>query len=191
MNNSALAILDNDELLHLTRWNLDKGQFGEALISIKHLLERDDKPIESFRLGAKIYAQLGLFDHAKKAFDYFLEQQPDALVERFQYGMVHYDSGDLKSAIELWSQVLETEPSYPPALFYRALALANQGNPDEANKHLDTLIKSAPTDNIYFDRARKLLKSIEMNRTTPTIATDDDKHHSLDKYTDDDDRTIN
>lgn len=191
MEHSALSILDNDELLHITRWQLDQGNFGDALVSVKHILERDDKPLESYRLGAKIYAQLGLFDHAKKAFKTFLDSSPDALTELFQYGMVHYDGGELDKAIDIWQGVLEKEPTYPPALFYTALGLANQNKAAEALQQLDILIKSAPSDNLYFERGRELIRSIEQNQPARTEQDEKSEKHKLEKYTSDDDRTIN
>lgn len=191
MEHSALSILDNDELLGITRWQLDQGQFGDALVSVKHILERDDKPLEGFRLGAKIYAQLGLFDHAKKAFKTFLDATPDALTEFFQYGMVHYDSGDLDKAIEIWQGILEKEPTYPPGLFYCALGLANKNDTTEALKLLDVLIKSAPSDNLYFERGRELIRSIEQNQPGKVESSEASEERKLEKYSNDDDRTIN
>jgi len=189
MENSNLSILDNEELLCLTRWQLDQGQFGEALISVKHAFQREEKSIECYRLGAKIYAQLGLHEHAKKAFESFLEHEPEAMVEEFQYGMVHYDSGDNEKALDIWSDILGKEATYPPALFYSALARANTNETARAIEHLNALIKSAPADNLYFERGRELIRAIEQNETG-TIGNEE-KKPSLEKYSTDDDRTIN
>jgi len=189
MENSNLDILDDEELLNLTRWQLDQGEFGNALISVKYALLRDSKSVECYRLGAKIYAQLGLLEHAKKAFESFLEHEPEALIEEFQYGMVHYDNGESEKAIEIWDEVLEKEATYPPALFYSALAQANTEQPALAIERLDTLIKSAPSDNLYYERGRELIQAIEQNQSTD-IKTQD-KAKTLDKYSADDKRTIN
>ena len=147
MDNNTLSVLDNDELLSITRWHLDQSQFGNALLYAKHLLVRKDVPVEAYRLAAKIYAQLGLFNQAKAAFKNFIDQSPDALTEVFQYGMVHFDSGDSDAAVKIWKDVLAKETTYPPALFYSALALANQDKASESLRHLDVLIKSAPSQN--------------------------------------------
>lgn len=186
----TLSILDKDELLSVTRWYLDQGQFGNALLYAKHLLSRGDAPIEAQRLAAKIYAQLGLFDHAKTAFKAFIEQSPDALTEIFQYGMVHYDSGNSEAAVTIWKDVLDKETTYPPALFYSALALANQDKANESLRYLDVLIKSAPSDNLYFERGRQLLKAIEQNKQSPVIEDTEDQR-KLEKYKNSDDRIIN
>lgn len=190
MDTNTLSILDNDELLTLTRWNLDQGHFGDALVNAKHLLACKDTPIEAYRLGAKIYAQLGLLTQAKNAFKTFIEHSPDALTEVFQYGMVHFDSGDSDNAVKIWKEVLDKETTYPPALFYSALALANQNKPNESLRHLDVLIKSAPADNLYFERGRQLIKAIEQNQKVP-INDDADEQRKLDKYKSSDDRMIN
>jgi tetratricopeptide (TPR) repeat protein len=105
--------------------------------------------------------------------------------------MVHYDSGDLDGAIKIWQDVLDKEPTYPPALFYRALGLANQNNTAEALQHLDVLIKSAPADNLYFERGRELIRSIEQNNPAKIEQDEEAKERKLEKYSNDDDRTIN
>ncbi|VAW67895.1 hypothetical protein MNBD_GAMMA08-1909 [hydrothermal vent metagenome] len=188
MDNSTLDILDNDELLSLTRWQLDQEQLGNALISVKHALKRDDCTIESHRLVAKIYAQLGLYEHAKKAFEHLLELEPDALTEKFQYGMVFYDNGDSDKAIDIWSSVLDSEATYPPALFYSALAKTSLNQQSNAIEHLNILIKSAPSDNLYFERGRELIRSIEENKATG--GKQDGKYIS-EKYATNNERTIN
>lgn len=190
MDNNALSILDNDELLSITRWNLDQSQFGNALLYAKHLLLREDVPVEAYRLAAKIYAQLGLFNQAKAAFKNFIDESPDALTEIFQYGMVHFDSGDNDAAVKIWKGVLDKETTYPPALFYSALALANQDKTHESLRHLDVLIKSAPSDNLYFERGRQLMRAIEQNQKAP-INDKSEEQHQLEKYKNTDDRIIN
>jgi tetratricopeptide (TPR) repeat protein len=191
MENSAFSILENEELLSLIRWQLDQGQFGNALVSVKPILQRSDKPLESYQLGAKIYAQLGLFEQAENAFKAFLDETPEALTEKFQYGKVHYDSGDIDKALELWNEVLEKEPTYPPALFYIALGYVNKNKLPDALKYLDVLIKSAPSDNLYFERGRDLIRSIEQNQAMTTHQEQESEEQNLDKYTSTDDRSIN
>jgi tetratricopeptide (TPR) repeat protein len=186
-----ISILDSEELIGITRWYLDQEQFGQALIHCKQAMTQDDAPMEAFRLGGKIYAQLGLFEHAKTAFKSFIDATPDALTEIFQYGMVHYDEGDNEAAINIWLDVLKQEPTYPPALFYSALALARTDKASEALKHLDVLIKSAPTDNLYFERGRELINTLEQNKSDSLQGEDPDEQRKLEKYKNEDDRTIN
>ncbi|MCW8928604.1 MAG: tetratricopeptide repeat protein [Gammaproteobacteria bacterium] len=190
MDTASLEILDIDELLSLTRWSLDQGNFDQALIYNKHAMERENAEAEVYKLGGKIYAQLGLFEHAKKSFKIFLDTTSEALTETFQYGMVHYDNNEIKEAISIWTEILQKEEKYPPALFYLALALANNGQTDDAIHHLNQLISSIAIDNMYFERGRELLRAIEQNKPSPLNDSDSDENWDLAKYSNDK-KTIN
>jgi tetratricopeptide (TPR) repeat protein len=152
---------ESDELLALARVALDKDDIEGALYKLKQVTEAANPPVEAFALAAKVYAQLRLFDRAETLYDRFLQKQPDAFVERFQMGMVSFDSGKADKALEIWESVLKDQPGFPPALFYKALALSQKGKLGDAKQLLESLLKSLPTDNLYFGRAKELLHAIE------------------------------
>lgn len=191
MSISALDVLDIEELIHVTRWQIEQAQFGDALVSIKHAMQRDDHPDTVYSLAGKIYAQLGLMQQAKQAFEVFLKREPDALNDLFQYGMVHYENRELDKAISIWNQVLDKNRNYPPALFYSALAYANGHDTGKALKIIDQLIKSAPADNLYVERGQELKKSINSNTRDAKTGDAQDNEMDSSEFPGDHNRTIN
>lgn len=160
MSMNDLTMFDNDELLALLKLDLDKGEFEKALSKIKQLVQSPSAPAEAFAIAARIYAQLGLFERAKDYFKRYLDINPSATIEHFQMGMAHFDSGQVDEAIAIWSGILAKDPINPPALFYSGLAFAQTGKTADARHVLDTLLQSAPADNLYFTRAKDLLAAI-------------------------------
>lgn len=160
MAQSQGITLDVDELLALVKLDLEKGEIEKALIKLKEIVAHKKPPMEAYSVLARTYAQLGLFERAKENFKIYLKANPDATVESFQLGMSHFDSGEREQALAIWDQILEKEPVHPPALYYRGLAFAQLGKLADAEQALDTLLKSAAADNLYFGRARELLQAI-------------------------------
>lgn len=161
---------DTDELLALAKLDLSKENTESALAKIKAALKDSKAPDEAYSLAAKIYAQLGLYQRAQAMFKSYLDKNPGAPLETFQLGMTFFDAGERQEALGIWDAILKEQPTHPPALFYTALALAQQGETDPARKRLETLLKSAPTDNLYFGRGKELLEA--MQRGGQTKASD-------------------
>lgn len=150
-----------DELVALARLNVERGELDEALWKLKLVIAEENPAPEALAMTARLYAQLGLFERAKPLFQRYLTSQPNAVNETFQFGMVHFDAGQQAEALVIWDALLKTQTTHPPALFYRALALHQLGQLPEARHCLDILLKSAAPDNLYFNRAKELLQSIE------------------------------
>ena len=161
---------DTDELLALARLNVEKGEIDKALARVKQVLAAKTPPAEALTLGARLYAQLGLFGRAQELYQRFLQSNPGAVIETFQLGMTHMDAGQPREALAIWESLLKDHPVHPPALFYRALALSQQGNVADARHALETLLKSAPADNLYFGRGKELLQALD-NGSAPVHAT--------------------
>jgi tetratricopeptide (TPR) repeat protein len=153
--------LDAEELLALTRHDLQRGEFERALARLKPLASLPQPPADSLALIARVHAQLGLMERAQAAFRRYLESHPDAVHETFELGATYFDQGNDVKALEYWTQALALQPTHPPALFFSAAALSRTGRSADARRHLDVLFKSAPTDNLYVERARDLLKTLE------------------------------
>jgi tetratricopeptide (TPR) repeat protein len=158
---SVLGELDSEELLALAKIDMDQGRMDQALIKMKHILNTDKGNSEALSMAGKIYAQLSLFDKAKNCFKQFLELQPESIIDKFQFGMVHFDSGDQDTALSIWNELLTKQPTHPPSLFYKGLLLAQKNNIADARATLSILLQSAPADNLYFGRAKELLQAID------------------------------
>jgi tetratricopeptide (TPR) repeat protein len=161
---------DRDELLALARLDVERGQLEAALGKLKHLVAAPDRQPEALVLAARLYAQLGLMPRAQQLFEMYIAAKPDALHERFELGMTYFDSGKADRAVAMWSKVLESQPTHPPALFYTGLASAQAGKLADAKRSLDILMKSAATDNLYFSKGKELLSEIDQGLVQATQA---------------------
>jgi len=170
---SAPDGFDSDELLALARIDVEKGNLSEALHKLKQVTAEETAPTEAFSTTARLYAQLGLWDRAQKMFQKYLELEPKAMTETFQLGMVHSDAGRPAEALKIWDGLLKHNPTHPPALFYRALVLAQGGQVVPARQSLDVLLKSVPADNLYFGRGKELLQGLDTypQSSTPAVQT--------------------
>jgi len=176
---SIIGELDSEELLALAILDMDQKRIDQALIKVKHVLASDKGNIDALSIGAKIYAQLHLYEKAKNCFKQYLEIKPDSLIDKFQYGMVHFDSGDTESALSIWNEILKNHATHPPALFYKGLALAQSGNMADARATLNILLQSAPADNLYFGRGKELLQAIDKGKAIEATSVADNKAKSL------------
>ena len=156
-----IALFEADELLALATLDIEQGNIESALLKLKQVLAGKKPPADASAMAARLYAQLGLYERAKGLFETYLKSNPDSIVESFQLGMAHFDTGNTSEALSIWGNVVEKDPVNPPALFYRGLALAQQNEHSDAKKSLDKLLQSAPADNLYFSRAKDLLSAIE------------------------------
>jgi tetratricopeptide (TPR) repeat protein len=160
--------LDVEESLALARHQVQHGDFESALARLKPLAALAQPPADSLALMARVYAQLGLMERAQGAFRRYLESHPGAAHETFELGATYFDEGNDAMALEHWTRALAIAPTHPPALFFSAAALSRSGKAADARRHLEVLFNSAPADNLYMERARDLLKTLDA-ATAPVI----------------------
>lgn len=165
---------DNDELLAFAKQDISKGDNEQALLKIKKVLASKKPDDEAYSMAAKIYAQLQLHERAQEMFQKYLKNNPEATVENFQLGMTYFDSGNRGEALKIWSGILQKSPTNPPALFYTALASGQEGDTTAAKQALDTLLKSVPADNLYFNQGKQLLSAIERGDQAQVSSAGDD-----------------
>jgi len=166
---------DIDELVALARFDLDKGDLSEALWKLKKVIATNNPPAAALSMAGRLYAQLGLWARAQQMFRQYIAIEPSAINENFQLGMVHFDAGQSAEALKIWEGLLKNHPTHPPALFYRALLLAEANQVMEARHSLDILLKSAPADNLHFKQGKELLASLDarqaMANATSAVST--------------------
>jgi tetratricopeptide (TPR) repeat protein len=160
-----------DELYALARRDFEKGELEGALRKLKPILASGNPESEAMGLAARIYAQLRLFERAKELFQRLVADRPDAYDEMFQLGMVNFESGNPEEAIARWDALLELQPTYPPALFYSAVALTQGANPTDAKRMLNVLLQATAPDNLYFDKAKNLLHALENDSLPGGVGT--------------------
>lgn len=152
--------LEKDENLALVQWYIEQNQLDKALINIKSLVSANPTN-EVLLTGARLYAQLRLFERAQKLFNQYLEVEPEALPVRFQLGMTQFETGNNEAALTTWQSILSAQPHNPPALFYSALALLQLGQAESALSHLQTIMQHIDIDNLYYGKAKDLLSQLD------------------------------
>lgn len=156
------VLLSNEELFAFAMLDFKKGNYEGSLIKIKTILARGDFPSDVFALAGKVYASIELFDQARAALTRFVSDVPDAYVERFQLGMVEKDSGNEAEAEKIWLQVLETQESYPPALYHLGELHFGRGEMEQAKNYLNLILEHAPDDSEYIAHADQLLMRVSL-----------------------------
>lgn len=153
--------LNGDELLALARIDLADNKLEAALVKLRRA-ERIEpqRPDVLFEL-ARVHARLALRDAARAGYQRVLAAQPDHLLARFESGMVEFDDDRLDEAERIWGEVLAVEPGYPPAEYFNALIVLRRGGTEAARQLLRGLVDKLPTDNLYAERARKLLQTLD------------------------------
>ena len=162
---SALEILDLDELIVLAKLDLEASNLSDALIKLKFAYSKDAKG-EVLIMLARLYARLGLFAKATPLFSKFLDENPEALVERFQFGMTYFDSEKFEQAFEIFESIIEKEPNHPPAMFYSALILSKQNKVNDAVAQLENILTTVDKKNLFYTRAHEQLMQLDNERAS-------------------------
>lgn len=155
-------LLDNEELLALSRNAIEREDYHDALIKLKYILKRDEVPAGVYALLGRTYAALELFDKSIVAFNEFLHHRPEVIPERFHLGVVYREMGDKEKAFEIWEEVLEKAPNFPPALYNKALFLLDDGNEDEAVEQFNNIIENVDPEDSHVEMANEMLSTISL-----------------------------
>lgn len=111
----------------------------------------------------------------------YLREKPDALVEKFQYGMTFFDSNDLTKAFDIFNSILEKEPMHPPAMFYSSAILLRQGDIKEATAKLENIILNVEKENLFYNRAQEQLVKLYPERAAEFAVKDGQDVKKTDK----------
>lgn len=162
-----MDIFTSNELFALANSDFENKRFDRSLFKLKHCLNRADCPFSAIALAARVYATIKLFEEAAILFQKYVYGIPSALTERFEWGMVCFESGKLSDSIEIWTEVLMMDPHHPPTLYYLAIAFVESGRISDSTEKIDLLLRTAPSDNFYFLKAKELLESGFIPKTEP------------------------
>lgn len=152
---------ESEELVALARLDMEKQDFSSALAKLKSAVAMENASTDSYSMLAKVYAQLGLYEKAIAQFEVYLQRAPEALVEKFQLGMAQFDAKKTTEALATWGELLISHPDFPPALYYKSLALVQEGMKEPAIETLAHLIQTAAADNLYCERAQQILQDLQ------------------------------
>ena len=163
---SSKTEFDDVEIIALTRLDIERGDLAAALARIKTVLAGKRPPLAAKSIAARLYAQLGLLEHAQKYFEELLQQDQVDDLDLFQLGMTHFEQGDFSKALHYWEQVLTHQPHFPPALYYKSLAQIEQNQLAEGQSQLERLLQVVQPDNLYFERAKSVLAQLRQKSSS-------------------------
>jgi len=113
--------LDAEELMHLALGAMERDRDDEALGYLKRaLVLAPDSGLLHHLLGA-MYAELGMIDRAIQEMTLAITYGPHLRMARFQLGLLHFTSGNLPSAEEVWAPLAELPEEDPLRLFRSGL----------------------------------------------------------------------
>lgn len=167
---NELTVFDTEELLVFASRDISAGNLEDGLRKLKLAIQRNDSE-DPHAMIARLYAELGLLDKARHHYRIFLTANPAFQLEAFQLGMVEMDSGDEKAAMEQWTRVLEMNPTFPPALYYRALLRHKHELLEDARRDIEVIVNAVPEDNLYYLKAQELLAIMKGNSPQPQGVT--------------------
>jgi len=151
-----------DELMALAELDMSRESYEAALQKLKAMQVRGDVPESYHATLGRLYASIGLLARARAQFLKCLERNPAAVHERFQLGMVERDLGNMIKAQQIWDELLEDSPDYPPALFYKAASFVDVEEYRSAVPLLQRLKETADETNEFFVRGSELLERLNL-----------------------------
>src|ERR1043165_7102337 len=99
--------LDAEELMHLALGAMERDRDDEALAYLKRAIAlAPDSGLLHHLLGA-LYAEPGMIDRAIFEMTQAITHVPQLKMARFQLGLLHFTSGDLESAENVWAPLGE------------------------------------------------------------------------------------
>ena len=134
--------------------------YPQALKYFKQLAKSTQVSINNFAHLGRVYAKLKLYDEAREAFQVYVDQVPESYIERFQLGLVLMELGNLDLSLEQWDQVLDLQPNFPPALYYKSVLCVMKEDYVSAKFLLEELLETTEQSNLYHQFATELNEKV-------------------------------
>lgn len=93
---------------------------------------------------SKVYLMKGAFEEAKKALQTVIDVYPDKPMLTTDMGIIYFEAGDFKKALELFTAASEAEPDNSYTMFYLARALQQTGSLARALHIYEKLLEQQP-----------------------------------------------
>lgn len=135
--------------------------YPRALELFKRIAQSDQVSINNFAHLGRVYAKLKLFDEAREALEVYVDQVPESYLERFQLGLVLMELGNLELSLEQWDNVLNLQPNFPPALYYKSVLCVMKQDYVSAKFLLEQLLETTEQSNLYHQFATELSEKVE------------------------------
>lgn len=117
---------------HAAHWHLLRGEFAEAARMGEAVLTSRPTDPRALTLTGVAYANLGVRDRAREAFEASITSAPRDPANYVSLGRFELDTFNPQRAASLFTEALFLDPHYAPALRGLADALARMGRPERA-----------------------------------------------------------
>lgn len=153
--------LDDEELLRLALYAINRGADADSLVLLRALLERDPENVHAHYLIAAQHAQLGMFDRAEQGFRTVVARAPHLPIARFQLAQLLALKGERDEARTLLAPLSALQDSL--AAYARALEAVIAEDPAAAAAELEMGLE-LPQDNPALETdMRRMLASLVAN----------------------------
>lgn len=162
-----------------------QGLIKEAISSFQTATEFDPDLIDAWIILGDLYAESG----DKKAIEYYnsaIMLAPDRPETKHSKAYFLQNNGDVKGALDLYREIIISEPSYGMAYLNSGILYMQQDDLDKAYENFNILAQREPTNaNAFFYRAQvsylkgEYGKSIDDLKNTLTLNPNDKEAKSL------------
>jgi tetratricopeptide (TPR) repeat protein len=149
---SALASLDQTELLQLAIHANQQQQAGQALAYLKEATSRTDATAAAHYLLGAEYAHLRLYDRAVAGFESAIAIDPSLAIARFQLGLLLMTCGEADRALDVMAPLEQVMAKDGLALFAQGL------------RHL--------AHDEFAQAAASLTEGMQLNQDNPALNAD-------------------
>jgi len=129
---------------------LELDQPESAVRDFRAAIERDEQQWK-FRYGMAVaLEELGDFEGAEAAYYVVVELKPNEEEAYFRLGILHFNQGELREAVQNFNRTLEFDPTYADAFYFLGLIALERGNTEEAIPLLEQAVDLEPENAEYW-----------------------------------------
>lgn len=139
---------------------LDPSYLPDAVVSYKHVLEREPDNLEVIRNLGNVAFDQDQHDIAVGYYQQYLKLKPDDLNVQTDLGTMYLSDGKTEQAIGIYDAVLKTDPAFFQAQFNLAIAYRTMGQTDRALAALEKA-RSLATDDKTRNQVDQLLARVK------------------------------
>ena len=125
-------------------------QYKKAIESYEEANKRNASPV-ILRWISQCYSEMGLYDKALNSINQALNMDSTDLVNLERKANILYEMGNAKSAIDVYSQVLNTQPEYAFGYYRRGWFKELSGDFDGAVEDLSMCVVLDPEESYAFE----------------------------------------
>ena len=123
---------------------LEQDDFKEAVAEVKHVLRADTKYPDANGMLGRIYLKQKNFSSAIKYLKRELSMNESSVEFRLDLATAFYMLGDLRSALEEFTLLIDTDPDFFPGWLMCGKILLELGKPDESEFYLGRALSLNP-----------------------------------------------